>query len=138
MKDRKPAYLVMCAAECLRACLAFSSLLPFLERSAIRANLLAAVIASPQLLIPLMWFYLWRDARGNAVIRKLAVAAKALSAFAGVAWASAFIIGAIRQKPIMDGQAIGAAAAWGLIVMMDLALAAASAVLARGLRDEEV
>lgn len=137
MNDRKPAYLAMCAAECLRACLAFSSLLPLMARGALRPGLVAAIIASPQMLLPLMWFYLWRDPRGNAGTGKLILIAKGLSALAGLAWASAFIIGIAQSAAPVDRKEIGAAAVWGMLVIFDFILGGASFFLTRGTRIEE-
>jgi len=127
----------MCAAEALRACLAFSSFLPLLLKDGSRAALLAAMIASPQLLIPLMWYYLWREPAANAGMKNIVLTGKILSAAADIAWAAAFLIGLGSGKRIVDSHSIGIASFWGVIILMDLSLTASSFILARGIKAEE-
>jgi hypothetical protein len=137
MNNRKPAFLVMCAAESLRACLAFSAFLPLLLKDATRASLLAAGIAAPQLLIPLMWYYLWRDSGRNDALKGLILTGKFISAVADLAWIAMFVIGLVSAKSLIDAKIIGTASYWGIIIVMDLTLAAASFFLARGMKAEE-
>jgi hypothetical protein len=137
MNNRKPAFLFMCAAEALRACLAFSSFLPLLMKNGSHAALLAAMIASPQLLIPLMWYYLWREPAKNSGMKDIVLTGKILSAAADIAWAVAFFIGLGSGKPVMGNQIIGIASFWGILILMDLSLTATSFILARGIKAEE-
>ena len=127
----------MCAAESLRACMAFSAFLPLLLKDASRASLLAAGIAAPQLLIPLMWYYLWRDPARSGSLQGLILTGKCLSAAADIAWIASFFIGLSSAKNPIDAKIIGTASYWGIIITMDLSLAAASFFLARGMKAEE-
>lgn len=136
MNHRKPAFLFMCAAEALRACLAFSSFLPLLMKDGSRGALLAAMIAAPQLLIPLMWYYLWRDPKANAGMKDIVLTGKILSAAADIAWIVAILAGLGAKRP-MDSHSIGTASLWGVIILMDLSLTASSFALARGIKAEE-
>jgi hypothetical protein len=137
MKNRKSVYLFMCMAECIRAGLVFSGFVPLLGQDTVQARMLAAMVASPSLLLPLMWFFLWYDRAAVKGFGNLIVAGKSLSALSDLAWMAAFFAELARTWSIDPRAALKTGAAWGIIVILDVALAATSFALSRSLDQEE-